>query len=469
MVAKPKPVVATKPVVAKAKPVVAKAKPVVAKAKPVVAKAKPVVAKPKPVVPKVKPVVAKPKIVVPPVNVKPVLPPVKPVVAHVQQTAAGVVNSASGGGIPSQVSSAVGAIHGTIPKKPVPTQVAQVVQATAAGADKIAAQANSLVAATAGPALPQVEQAADGATKALNAVTGGLDSTLDGAIGGSSNGGGPGEGLGATINAVLGGIAGGPAPGLAGVTGVLGSTLDDMTGGLGSALGGIAGGPASGLSGLTGGLGSTLDGHTGGLGPGLSGLTGGLGSTVNGLTGSVLPALPATLPALSATVPHLPILDEGGVLGSAPPSLDDLIPATAGGPPAFGLGTAPPALTDQTLAGRRYTELGVGTAAAALERTSRAAAHPGLLISPFAASVAPHADSPASGTQRAPGPGDPGHLPGVFSGAAQVAPNGLSLFGFAALLLVALMAAAPAISRRIQIPPASWRPVPFISLLERPG
>ena len=170
------------------------------------------------------------------------------------------------------------------------------------------------------------------------------------------NGGGPGEGFGATNNPVLGGIAGGPAPGLAGVTGVLGSTLDDMTGGLGSALGGIAGGPASGLSGLTGGLGSTLDGHTGGLGPGLSGLTGGLGSTVNGLTGSVLPALPATLPALSATVPHLPILDEGGVLGSAPPSLDDLISATAGGPPAFGLGTTPPALTDQTLAGRRYAD-----------------------------------------------------------------------------------------------------------------
>jgi hypothetical protein len=59
--------------------------------------------------------------------------------------------------------------------------------------------------------------------------------------------------------------------------------------------------------------------------------------------------------------------------------------------------------------------------------------------------------------------------PGTTSAAIGPAPSGLLLIGFAAMLLVALAAAAPAIRRVIQTAPACWQPAPFVALLERPG
>ena len=59
--------------------------------------------------------------------------------------------------------------------------------------------------------------------------------------------------------------------------------------------------------------------------------------------------------------------------------------------------------------------------------------------------------------------------PGTTSAAIGPAPSGLLLIGFAAMLLVALAAAAPAIRRMIKTAPACWQPAPFVALLERPG
>jgi hypothetical protein len=53
-------------------------------------------------------------------------------------------------------------------------------------------------------------------------------------------------------------------------------------------------------------------------------------------------------------------------------------------------------------------------------------------------------------------------------GAAGGSSTGLSLAGFAALLLLAAWA-VPRLARRLVAASALWRPVPFISLLERPG
>jgi hypothetical protein len=68
--------------------------------------------------------------------------------------------------------------------------------------------------------------------------------------------------------------------------------------------------------------------------------------------------------------------------------------------------------------------------------------------------------SPTRAPTDAPSPGAPsdgGSLSGFF------------FFGIAALLLGLLGLAAPALGRRLQGIPASWRPAPYLSLLERPG
>jgi hypothetical protein len=76
----------------------------------------------------------------------------------------------------------------------------------------------------------------------------------------------------------------------------------------------------------------------------------------------------------------------------------------------------------------------------------------------------------------APVPTDvPSHHPAPSDAPVPGAPDGVGpsggifFFGFAALLLGLLGFAAPALSRRLQGIPASWRPAPYLSLLERPG
>jgi hypothetical protein len=64
----------------------------------------------------------------------------------------------------------------------------------------------------------------------------------------------------------------------------------------------------------------------------------------------------------------------------------------------------------------------------------------------------------------------PPRLPGAPSGSSVTAPfGGLTFFGFAALLVAALLWAARAPSRILEGASGSWRPTPFVSLLERPG
>ena len=73
---------------------------------------------------------------------------------------------------------------------------------------------------------------------------------------------------------------------------------------------------------------------------------------------------------------------------------------------------------------------------------------------------APH-PRPAPG----PGPRGPTSPPADGTGFS----NSFFSSGLAALLLAALILAAAAMARRVRMAPACWRPVPFVSLLERPG
>ena len=67
-----------------------------------------------------------------------------------------------------------------------------------------------------------------------------------------------------------------------------------------------------------------------------------------------------------------------------------------------------------------------------------------------------------------PTPG-PLQLPGLGSdGGSNTSSNGFFFFAFA-ILLGLLVLVGQALSKRLRSAPASWRPVPFVALLERPG
>jgi hypothetical protein len=55
------------------------------------------------------------------------------------------------------------------------------------------------------------------------------------------------------------------------------------------------------------------------------------------------------------------------------------------------------------------------------------------------------------------------------SGSTSTSSSGFFFFGFAGLLVGLWAAFAPALSRHLQGSPASWRPAPYLSLLELPG
>jgi hypothetical protein len=83
------------------------------------------------------------------------------------------------------------------------------------------------------------------------------------------------------------------------------------------------------------------------------------------------------------------------------------------------------------------------------------------------------ASSRASDAGTNPGlPGLPGPLqiPALGSGGSPTtSSSSFFFFGFAGLLVGLWAAFAPALSRRLQGSPASWRPAPYLSLLELPG
>jgi hypothetical protein len=101
-----------------------------------------------------------------------------------------------------------------------------------------------------------------------------------------------------------------------------------------------------------------------------------------------------------------------------------------------------------------------------------------LLIGDSSASAASSSGSSSApetmhGGGSAPGiPGLPAPLQIPLAGSATGNGNsstGFFLFGFAALLVGLIGPAAPALGRRLQGSPASWRPAPYLSLLELPG
>src|SRR5918996_639969 len=230
------------------------------------------------------------------------------------------------------------------------------------------------------------------------------------------------------------------------------------------------GGP---VGGLLPALGETLGQTLAGLPtPGLD-LGGILGP--GGPVGGLLPALGETLgDTLGGLTPGL---DLGGILGGglqliAPPSGGGTVPPS---PPGVPSGLSDPgdqsgSLIDQPYGSHVVTDApdlpAIPKAGLAPNAVLSAAPWDSLITGSMSSTSSPSVESAAAG-------GSPDHrpLPGPASpsGAVSSAPNGLLLFGFAAMLLAALAAAAPAIRRLIQIAPACWRPAPFVALLEPPG
>jgi hypothetical protein len=189
--------------------------------------------------------------------------------------------------------------------------------------------------------------------------------------------------------------------------------------------------------------------------------------------------LAGLLPTLGEALGGLPTpgLDLGGMLGSggqltAPLLGSGTVPSATPPDPAAlsGPGDQSGSPIDQTYGSHVLTD------ATGLQATPKAAIAPdavlpavswdALVTPPMASTRIPLAEPAAPGStpdhRPLPGPASP-------SGVVSPAPNGLLLFGFAAMLLAALAAAAPAIRRMIQVAPACWRPAPFVALLEPPG
>jgi hypothetical protein len=207
--------------------------------------------------------------------------------------------------------------------------------------------------------------------------------------------------------------------------------------------------------------------------PGLLDLGGILGA--GGPVAGLLPALGETLGKTLGGLPT-PGLDLGGILGGG---LQLIAPFSGGGtippsPPGVAPGLSDPqsgSLIDPPYGSHVLTHApdlpATPQAAAAPNSVPSAAQWDSLITDSMSSTSSPSVESAA------PAGGSPSHrpLPGPASpsGAVSPAPNGLLLFGFAAMLLAALAAAAPAIRRLIQIAPACWRPAPFVALLEPPG
>lgn len=289
---------------------------------------------------------------------------------------------------------------------------------------------------------------------ALTAIAGSLGGDLEGTLGATP--GGLITGLGPTLDAI-----GGQGSLLEDVTGGLGSTVRNISSGLGSSLGGISDSLGSNLGGITG---------VGGLGSHVSDITGPLGIPLPNGSGLIPPDLGGVLGPGGILGPS-GILEPGGILGPvAALPIGNVLPTIGGIPAAVPVvATSPFAFIEQPLV-QTPDDASGGNTAGARNTAAGSPTLPGARPLPFAAtSFNPHAGTVAAEAPQNPGPGDPANLPGSGAAAPELAPNGLLQFGFAALLLVALMAVGPALGRLIQTASARWRPVPFVALLERPG
>jgi hypothetical protein len=180
-----------------------------------------------------------------------------------------------------------------------------------------------------------------------------------------------------------------------------------------------------------------------------------LGLNLRSTVGLVTAPLVDVLGASELTSPLSEIL---GVAGTGSPP---------GAPPAHSSLGGHGGSLDQPFASHALTG---PTNSSAIHEAARAPSSQDFVV-PRNAPITPSMSSATTPSAEPVGPGNsPNHgpLPGPGTTSA-AAPSGLLLIGFAAMLLVALAAAAPAIRRLIQTAPACWRPAPFVALLERPG
>jgi hypothetical protein len=175
-------------------------------------------------------------------------------------------------------------------------------------------------------------------------------------------------------------------------------------------------------------------------------------------------AAPPATPAVNAT--------------TATPSVDTAeVAQPAAAPPEYTTAAAVPVIADRPphpdgdppVRAARFKQGNGDTGSRAAQAGRRAALgrHSGDTTVPTpAVHRAPHATG--AGPKRR--PAAPDRAPPTSGGGAASAPAaGLALGGGLALLAAAVCLAGPRLRRRLLFEPAALRPVPFVSLLERPG
>jgi hypothetical protein len=207
-------------------------------------------------------------------------------------------------------------------------------------------------------------------------------------------------------------------------------------------------------------------------GPTVEGGTGRLDSGLNELSGTVEPVRDRTRSAVDGSSSSLlaATLQAAEPVG-APGGGSGLLPSpTLGGPPdlaaAIGNAATPPDSAVLAPPPGPDPDMDATTASDAVSKLAALAGPPE--PSTDRISLSAPSSGPALDARPSPAP-DPMNGPSSQPGIAGPSSNGFFLFGFVALLLSLLGLAAPAIGRRLRIAPACWRPVPFVSLLERPG
>ncbi|MFL5827879.1 MAG: hypothetical protein ACJ76V_15250, partial [Thermoleophilaceae bacterium] len=205
------------------------------------------------------------------------------------------------------------------------------------------------------------------------------------------------------------------------------------------------------------------------------------------VTGTVAPALDIPAPPTdSPLAPLAPVLDTAGpvtdtVTAPVSPAVGTIAPAiertlAAAGPiapfsaPTAGLVLSPAggsrAADSIRLAPRNVMAAPPVSGVEHIALASVAAATVTQTAFAMSAATSPIADT-ASRASRLATPDTPFPM-GPAQGSGAAAPSGL-MFGGVAAFLILLALTAPALRRRLSMDPACFRPVPFISLSERPG
>jgi hypothetical protein len=176
-------------------------------------------------------------------------------------------------------------------------------------------------------------------------------------------------------------------------------------------------------------------------------------NAVDGTAAGTLPGGPIVKQSASAVSSNL------GTASGPPSGGNPQGPSSPAAGPAPAFPSAPPKLTTPVATGPDAPALGLGSQPAGSLPVSLlpygAAGH--LSFSGDSNTTAPTAP------QRM-----PGNSPGDASGTAGGSSGGFFFFGFAVLLGL-LVLAGQAVTRRVRSAAAGWRPLAFVSLLERPG